>query len=153
MQSSPERQVNQESEESPGHMVSKLIDSMEIDHLLNYGNGGGVELAAALTPERDFRYQVFDANVPELAGDPIPAEMVVCIDSLSQIAPFQVDTVLDKLEKLTEQVLFLTIDTERMSLEWWLPRIMERFAIQLLQVTGPNRSCIVAYRPDWFYAH
>lgn len=125
-------------------MISKLIDSMEIDHLLDYGCGE-LDLAKTLTPERSFTYQAFDATVPEYADEPVPAEMVVCIDSLSQIHPWQVDDVLDHLEVLVEHVIFLTMTTERMPLEWWLPRIMQRFSLQRVQVTATG-VCIVAYK-------
>ena len=127
-------------------MISKLIDSMEIDHLLNYGNS--VDLTDSLSPERSFKYQVFDGTVPKYADDPIPADMVACIDSLSDIKPHQVDGVLDKLETLVEHVLFLTLNTELMPLEWWMPRIMDRFDLQRVQVTSKHQMCIVAYRAD-----
>jgi len=74
--------------------------------------------------------------------------MVVCINSLSEIAPWQVDEVLDQLEKLVEHVLFITVSTEKMPLEWWMPRIMDRFALQRVQVTGRHEMCVVAYKMD-----
>ena len=129
-------------------MISKLIDRMELDHLLDYGCGGDHSLTDTLSPDRSFKYQAYDATVPEYASEPVPAELVVCIDSLSQIKPFQVEGVLDSLEKLTEAVLFLVLDVDRMPIEWWLPRIMDRFSLQFVQVTDDN-AIIIAYKSDY----
>ena len=70
-------------------MISRLIDATEADLVLDYGCGGEHELADILTPERDFRYQAYDATVPALAGDPVPSDMVVCIETLSDLHPWQ----------------------------------------------------------------
>lgn len=125
-------------------MVTKLIDALQVNHVLDYGCGETCELSKHLKPERDFRYQAYDANVEEFAEDPVPAEMVVCLDDLSRLGSVQCDHALDEIERLTQQVLFCTISTDVMPLEYWLPKIMDRFALQRVQVVD-NNVCIVAY--------
>jgi len=122
-----------------------MIDVMEIDHLLDYGCGHNLSLKKNLEPTRSFRYQCYDPGVPEYADDPIPAELVVCIDVLEHIEPSCIENVLDHLESLTEKVLFATIHTGpaakklpdgrnahliQRPVAWWLPKLMDRFQLQ-----------------------
>ena len=128
-----------------GDEVSQIIDLMEIDHLLDYGCGHNLSLRNALHPERAFRYQGYDPGVPEYASDPVPAQMVACIDVLEHIESECLDAVLDHLAELTEQVGFFTIHTGpagkvlpdgrnahliQQPPEWWLPKIQERFELK-----------------------
>ena len=128
--------------------MSKLIDSMEIEHLLDYGCGPEHELTESLSPDRKFKYQAYDAAVPQFAGDPDPADMVVCINTLSDLMPYEVSDAMDKLEKLTDNALFCVVNTERMPLEWWLPRFMDRFSLQRVQV-AQDEMCVIAFRRRW----
>ena len=125
-------------------MVSKLIDTMEIDHLLDYGCGEAHTFSETLKPERNFTYQAYDPNVPAYSSEPIPAALVVSVDYLSRLPLCDVDDALDEIEELTEWALFCTINSKQ-PLEWWLPKFMERFSLQRLQVTGKQSFCIVAY--------
>lgn len=140
-------------------MVSQIIDKLEINHLLDYGCGSNLSLTKTLKPERDFRYQAYDIGVPEYSGDPIPAEMVTCIDVLEHIEPEYLDNVLDHLEELTEVVLFASVHMgpagktlsdgrnahlTQEPLEWWLPKFMERFSIQTVQVVSPVEFFVIA---------
>lgn len=121
-----------------------MVDLMEIDHLLDYGAGHNLSLRENLKPERNIKYQAYDPGVPELADDPVPAEMVVCIDVLEHIEPECLEDVLDHLEELTEKVLFATIHTGpagkklpdgrnahliQKAYDWWLPKFVERFVL------------------------
>lgn len=99
--------------------------------------------------------------MPEYAGDPIPSEMVTCIDVLEHIEPELLENVLDHLEEMTEMVLFASVHTGpagktlsdgrnahliQESPEWWLPKIMERFELQSFQMVSPHEFFVVAHR-------
>jgi hypothetical protein len=122
-----------------------MVDVMEIDHLLDYGCGHNLSLKKTLKPERPIKYQCYDPAVPDYAGNPTPAQMVVCIDVLEHIEPDCLEEVLDHLEELTEQVLFATVHTGpagkvlsdgrnahliQQPYQWWLPKFIERFQLQ-----------------------
>lgn len=128
-----------------------MIDLMEVDHLLDYGCGHNKSLTKTLKPARPFTYQAYDPGVPECADDPIPAQMVVCIDVLEHIEPECLEDVLDHLEHLTEQVLFCTVHTGpagkilpdgrnahliQKPYDWWLPHFTERFELQGFHARG-----------------
>jgi hypothetical protein len=131
--------------EKYGEAVAEMIDLMEVDHLLDYGAGHNLSLRKTLKPERAFKYQAYDPGVPELSDNPVPAQMVVCIDVLEHIEPECLDDVLDHLEELTQQVLFATVHTGpagkvlpdgrnahliQQPSEWWLPKFIERFHLK-----------------------
>jgi len=141
-----------------------MIDLMEIEHLLDYGAGRNLSLKENLNPERDFTYQAYDPGVPEYADDPIPAEMVVCIDVLEHIELECLEDVLDHLEELTERVLFATVHTGpagkilpdgrnahliQQPPEWWLPLFMERFEMQGFHLRG-NGFEVVLIANDYY---
>jgi hypothetical protein len=133
-------------------MVKGLIQQANITHLLDYGCGHNVSLMKGLKEcgglPKGFRYQCYDPGVPEYADDPVPAELVCCIDVLEHIEPENLDDVLDHLEELTEVMIFGTVHTEpavktlpdgrnahliQQPKEWWLPKLMERFELQGMQ--------------------
>ena len=85
--------------------------------------------------------------------------MVTCIDVLEHIEPEYLEDVLDHLEELTEVVLFASIHTGpagktlddgrnahliQKPMEFWLPKIWERFAIQTVQVMSPHEFFVIA---------
>ena len=136
-----------------GSMVSQIVDRLQIDHVLDYGCGKNLSLTKTLKPRKPYRYQAYDIGVPEYSGDPVPAEMVCCIDMLEHSEPECLEDILDHLEELTELVLFATIHTGpaaktlpdgrnahliQQPMEWWLPKIWERFTIQTFQLDGPG---------------
>jgi hypothetical protein len=101
--------------------------------------------------------------VERFAGDPSPAQMVCCIDVLEHIEPDKLEDVLDHLEELTEEILFCTVTTApaRKTLSdgrnahlivkpmsWWLPKIMERFSVQTVQLATPHNFFVIAHNAD-----
>jgi len=124
--------------------VSNLIDLLEVDTLLDYGSGRG-RLAIGLRknpPKRDVAVEMYDPAVPEFAGAPDPAELVVCIDVLEHIEPELLENVLDDLERLATAYVFLTIHTgpaqktlsdgrnahlTQQPAAWWMPKLMSRW--------------------------
>ncbi len=143
-----------------GGMVSGIIDKLEINHLLDYGCGSNLSLTKTLKPERKFTYQGYDPGVARYATLPKPAEMVTCIDVLEHIEPEYLDDVLDHLADLTEVLLFASIHTGpagktlsdgrnahliQQPLEWWLPKLWDRFSLQTVQVESPAEFWVIAH--------
>ena len=124
-------------------MVSELIESNEVQDLLDYGAGKG-KLASQLQLSRLINIQIYDPAFDSHAAKPQPAEMVVCLDVLDNVETDKVDAVLDDLSALTKRIGFFSINTTTgdetadaqqsesktiRPVEWWLPKIMERFEL------------------------
>jgi hypothetical protein len=140
-------------------IVSEICNTLEVQHLLDYG-AGKCRLFQNLKVQHRMKLQAYDPGVPKLSADPVPAEMVACIDVLEHIEPELLDNVLDDLARLTEAVAFLTIHTgpavkvlsdgrnahlTQQPMEWWLPKLWERFDIQTVQVTGDHAFYVIGY--------
>lgn len=141
-------------------LVTQILDKLEITHLLDYGCGKNINLSKYIKPKRKITYQAYDPCVEEFAGDPVPAQMVACIDVLEHIEPDLLDNVLDHLASLTEAVCFMTVcmvaafkilpdgrnaHLIQEGMDWWLPRIMSRFDVQTVQKTSDNSFHVIAY--------
>lgn len=129
-------------------MIGKIMDKLEVTHLLDYGCGSNLSLMKTLKVGHKFKYQAYDPCVERFSAPPVPAEMVVCLDVLEHIEPDCIDDVLDHLQEMTEAVGVFTVCTVaahktlpdgrnahllQMPPEWWLPRIMCRFNLQTYQ--------------------
>lgn len=140
-------------------LVSSICNTLEVQHLLDYG-AGKCRLFQHLKVDHKMKLQAYDPGVPKLSAPPVPAEMVACIDVLEHIEPEYLDEVLDDLTRLTEAVAVLTIHTgpaaktladgrnahlTQQPMEWWLPKIWERWDIHTVQVTGECQFFVVAY--------
>jgi hypothetical protein len=145
-----------------GPLVSQIIEKLEITHLLDYGCGRKMGLLKNLKTRGKLTYQGYDpgAGLEELATAPIPAQMVCCIDVLEHIEPEFLDNVLDHLVTLTEVVALLTIHTgpamkalpdgrnahlTQEPLQWWLPKLWDRFDLQTVQCVGEHSFYVIAY--------
>ena len=146
-----------------GSLISQIIDKLEIDHLLDYGCGSNLSLTKGLTATREFSYQAYDPGVPEYSGDPVPAQLVTCIDVLEHIEPNYLIDVLDHLETLTETVLFSSIHSgpagkfledgrnahlTQQPYQWWLPLFLDRWELQTFQVVSPVEFFIIAHNQN-----
>lgn len=149
-------------------MVSAIIDKMEIDHLLDYGCGKNLSLTKALKPQREFKYQAYDPMVEKFSKPPVPAQMVASIDMLEHVEPEYLENVLDHIEDLTEMVLFCSIHTgpagkvlsdgrnahlTQQPMEWWLPKLSERFDIQTVQKSDKGGFYVIAFNQDLDDSH
>jgi len=132
-------------------IIAALLNSLEANHVLDYGCGKHMFLARALTEHKinhKFKYQAYDPAVPRLSSPPVPAEVVLCIDVLEHVEEDSIDEVLDHLRSLTEAVGMFSIATGpamkslpdgrnahilQRPIDWWLPRIMCRFDLQSFQ--------------------
>ena len=130
-------------------MVSAIIDRLEINHLLDFGCGD-LSLARSLSPEREFKYQAYDPNIEPYTDSPVAAELVTVINVLEHSE--NVEETLDELEELVEYTLFCVIKLNeariKQPLEWWLPKIWERFNLQTFQVLDENEFMIIGNRID-----
>ena len=68
-----------------GPMVAGVIDTLQVDTVLDYGCGHNLSLMKNLKPAKKFKYAGYDPMVPEHSDPPDPAELVVCIDVLEHI--------------------------------------------------------------------
>ena len=112
---------------------------------MDYKCGQDHPLSQHLTPETHFKYQAYDSTIEEYSEAPTPSEMVVSVGGLSEMSSTGIDEALDEIYDLTKSVLFLTVSTNRHKLEHWLPKIMERFSLQRVQVAEDGSLCVVAY--------
>lgn len=143
-----------------GPLVSEIVNTMGVTHLLDYGCGRNLSLYKALDVKSKLTYQAYDPGTEEYSDEPVPAQMVCCIDVLEHIEPDYLDNVLDHLQRLTEVILFCSIHTgpavktlsdgrnahlTQEPMEWWLPKLWARFDIHTVQVTGEHGFHVIAY--------
>ena len=141
-------------------LVNQIVKNLEVNHLLDYGCGGNLNLYKNLNVDKKLTYQAYDPAIPDYAGEPVPAQMVACIDVLEHIEPEFLEAVLDDLCRLTEVVLFCTIHTgpakkslpdgrnahlTQQPMSWWLPKLWSRFDLQSVQVTGEHNFYVIGY--------
>jgi len=141
-------------------LVTEIVNRLQVQHLLDYGCGAMMNLVKCIRPDHKMKYQAYDAGVAKLAGMPVPAELVCCVDVLEHIEPDLLDNVLDHLASLTEVVGFFTVHTGpavkvlsdgrnahliQQPMEWWLPKIMERFELQTAQRTNEHAFHVIVH--------
>ena len=130
-------------------LVSQLIEKAGVDEVLDYG-AGKCRLFKNLQVERKLKLQAYDPAIPELSGEPLPMQMVTCIDVLEHIEPELLDNVLDHLQELVLEIGFFTIHTKpamkvlpdgrnahliQENEHWWLPKILTRWDLNTFQKT------------------
>lgn len=141
-------------------LVTEIINKLEVMHVLDYGCGKSMNLLKSIKPDHKVQYQGYDPGWPEYADLPVPAEMVCCIDVLEHIEPDCLDDVLDHIAKLTEAVAFITVHTGpagkilpdgrnahliQQPMEWWLPKLTERFELQTVQRTNAFSFHVIGF--------
>ena len=105
--------------------ISAVINSLCIDDVLDYGAGKG-ELAKNLVLDHRVAVHLYDPAIPAISELPEPHEMTVCVHVLDHVEKDCIDAVLDDLKRCTEKYSFIALKGD---MEDWLPRIMDRFAI------------------------
>lgn len=150
-------------------LVSEIVNKLGVTHLLDYG-AGKMRLFQNLhgLVKHPMKLQAYDPGIEKLSAPPVPAEMVACIDVLEHIEPELLDNVLDDLVRVTEVVGFFTIHTGpavkvlpdgrnahliQQPMEWWLPKIWERFDLHSVQVTGEHAFYVVVYAKPKLIEH
>lgn len=127
-----------------GVLIGALLRSTGAKSLLDYGCGSQRSLLKTLDLPADTVYEGYDPAVPAYAENPLPAELVCCIDVLEHIEPDLLDNVLDDLAELCDPFGFFTVHSgpaikvlsdgrnahlTQQGPDWWLPRIEERFDV------------------------
>lgn len=161
------RQLNKSLHESRkdygshGHrlaeFVSGLAANVGTEDILDYG-AGKCTLANAL-PQLSVKN--YDPAIPGIDELPEPSDMVVCGDVLEHIEPDCLDAVLDDLVRVTKKVVILAVATRpakktlpdgrnahliQQPYSWWLPKIWDRFVIDLFQ-NQHGQEFIIVGRP------
>ncbi len=145
-------------------VVAKVMNQYAVVELLDYGAGKG-RLAQTLMRDRlvdhPFRVQHYEPAVHDWSGEPTPTEMVACIDVLEHIEPHLLDNVLDDLVRVTKAIGLFSVSTEPAikklpdgrnahliiePLEWWVPKLMARFSLHVLQRTADGFFALVMSR-------
>ncbi len=143
-------------------LVARVVESLQIDTLLDYGAGKG-RLAASLATvcRHPVRVIPYDPAMPDWAASPAPAEMVASIDVLEHIEPECLEAVLDDLQRVILRIGFLSIHTGpalkvladgrnahliQAPPAWWLPRLEARFRIIRFQEEAVGFWVLVAPR-------
>ena len=139
-------------------VITAIINKMGVRHLLDYGCGSMCNLAKSLKVDHKLTYQAYDPGVPRFSKEPLPAEMVACVDVLEHIEPEYLESVLNDLCMLTEGIVFLSICTAaalktlpdgrnahltQQPMKWWLPKLWDRWDLQTVQVSDEYSFFIV----------
>lgn len=126
-------------------IIHRVIEKYQPRSILDYGCGKQT-LARALP---QFRIMGYDPGVPGLSDPARPAELTVCTDVMEHIEPECLDEVLTDLQRVTRNVIYMTVATAPaiallpdgrnahlivQPLKWWLPRLMERFDLISIMV-------------------
>ena len=127
-------------------VVSRLINNLNVKDVLDYGAGKG-RLSESIIVDHRVSVTNYDPAVEKWSDAPKPHEFVACIDVLEHVEPEYLDSVLDDLKRVTEKYAILSVHTGKAMktlsdgrnahltikpLEWWLPKIMERFSLESL---------------------
>ena len=137
--------------------VRDLANLIKAESILDYGAG-----------KRSLEYELDDLNirsydpcVPEIAGEPEPADLVACTDVLEHVEPECIDAVLDHIHESALKAVFLVIATRpatktlpdgrnahliQQSSEWWLPKITQRWKLQYFAKTGVGEFTAIGVR-------
>ena len=138
-------------------LVSDIINRFHVIDVLDYGAGKG-RLAENLSVSHQVRMHMYEPANDEWSKTPEPHELVACIDVLEHIEPEYLDDVLDDLQRVTERLGVFTIHTGEAKkvlsdgrnahliqkpLEWWLPKIMDRFKLKSLNTNSSGFYVVV----------
>ena len=125
--------------------VSKIVHDFMPKNILDYGCGKQT-LSRALP---QFRIIGYDPGIPGLDEPPEPVDLVVCTDVLEHVEPDCLEDVLDDLQRVTRNNIFLQVATEAAKHKlpdgrnahlivqppkWWMDKLWERF--NLLSYAG-----------------
>ena len=140
-----------------GDFIGDIINKYTVHEVLDYGCGKGT-LKKSIHTQNELKYREYDPGIKGKDKIPKPAQMVVCTDVLEHVEPKCVNDVLDDLKRVTKQVGFFDICTVAAihtlpdgrnahlvvaGMAWWLPKVMERFNIKMMQDNGTGFWMIV----------
>jgi 2-polyprenyl-3-methyl-5-hydroxy-6-metoxy-1,4-benzoquinol methylase len=133
--------------------VAELANMLKSTNVLDYGCGKGT-----LNDALGFRIKEYDPCIEGKDDEPDLADLVVCTDVLEHVEPDCIDDVLNHIEELALQAVFLTVATQpakkflsdgrnaHICLEqadWWLPKLMKRWKLVTFQDSGGEFQVIL----------
>lgn len=139
------------------HAVAELASQMDARDILDYGAGKRT-MEEALSHLVQCKIKSYDPCVKNISKTPKPADVVSCTDVLEHVEMKCVNDVLDDLKRVTKKSAFIVISTVEAikilpdgrnahitvkPLEWWLPKIMERFKLRKLERLGHEFAVVV----------
>ena len=110
------------------NQISLILNQTGYEELLDYGAGKG-ELPKNLTLDHRVACHLYDPAIPAIAERPEPRDMVVCVDVLNYVEDNYLEAVLDDLKRVTKELLFVEITEDHRDMEYWLPKLMNRFRV------------------------
>jgi hypothetical protein len=165
------RKEQEKLHENPGYgvasvsfapIVTHLINTLQIDEMLDYGAGKG-RLAHSINPDRSVQIALYDPAMPDYSESPSPAQFVTCLDVLEHIEPECLDSVLDDLKRVTCGYGFFSIHTgpavkvlqdgrnahlTQEDYTWWLPKIWSRFHVHQMTHVPSGFTVLVRNNGD-----
>jgi hypothetical protein len=103
------------------------------------------------------KYHPYDPAFPEYQ-EPVPAELICCIEVLEHVEPDHLDAVLTTLQKITLNFGFLTVNTAAAKkflpdgrnahliqepISWWLSQLSKYFEVQWLSKTSATGFAVL----------
>lgn len=135
--------------------VRGLAERLEAKSVLDYGCGRGT-LAAELG-NAPFDVMEYDPAYPGKEAKPAHADLVVCGDVLEHIEPECLHDVLHDIRCIAAKAVFLVVATTPAAktlpdgrnahlivepAKWWMPKIMERWAVREFKDFGSGFVCV-----------
>ncbi|HJW30052.1 MAG TPA: hypothetical protein VJ508_12510 [Saprospiraceae bacterium] len=144
-----------------GQMGSRHTDSVrgiaqvyECKSILDYGCGKQTLLESLRVPWA----RGYDPCIAGLDGEPDPADLVVCTDTLEHIEPECLEAVLNHLKFLTKRLLYVSISTRpaKKTLpdgrnthlivqpsKWWLDKLLVHWDMDTCRATEKEITCVM----------
>jgi len=91
--------------------IYKYASEHNCKSILDYGSGKSDFLKTMERdhPDHGFQINQYEPARPELAGDPIASDMVICVDVLEHIEPDKLDNVLDHIASKTNKIFYFKV--------------------------------------------
>lgn len=132
-------------------LVAQVIRQLEIQSVTDFGAGKCL-LKNALISQFGIcvDYQPYDPAFPEY-GEPVPADLVCCVEVLEHIEPDKLTAVLSTLQQITRHFGLFTVNTAAAKkllpdgrnshliqepISWWMSQISKYFEVQWLSKTS-----------------
>lgn len=163
------RRLQQELHQNPNYgvasiqfapVVQRLVAQLGAKSLSDYGAGKRHLDRVLRELGTHLDYRPYDPSFPDY-GAPRAADLVCCIDVLEHVEPSHLDNVLDELQAITPHHGFFSIHTGaaqkhlsdgrnahliQQPSSWWLPRLCQRFEIEMLNKTPGGFFVVVTPR-------
>jgi hypothetical protein len=126
--------------------ITEFLEQQHVYSILDYGAGSANRLSKLITQSYPGKYLVtdYDPAVPEINQEPVPHDLVFCIDVLEHVEPELINNVLDHLQNLVLVSGYFTIFTQParrilsdgrnahliiQPAQWWVNQLEKRFSI------------------------